>query len=211
MVDLAGIGTSAFKILVMILTILIVGGLMVGITFLVTWYRKYSQYQCVIFKRDGFGQLTQAQDTAGVFVDSKTKNKRLYLRRNKVGLNADKIPYIPIGGKKVIYLLQTGLKNFHYIKVNINEDNIMFSVGEEDVNWSINTYERGKKLFSQSLLMQLLPFMLVAFVTIIILVIFIYFFKEFSTLKDFAALMKDTSANLASAKTGTTVIPGGSG
>ena len=209
MVDWASTGSTALSITLMIIVIMVVGGFLIAVTMIVLWWRKYSQYDIYIFKRDGFGQLTQVKDTGGVFIDKKTKNKRLFLRKNNVGLNADNIPYIPLGNKKIIYLLQTGLKNFHFINVDIDEPTITLSVGEEDVNWAINTYERGKKLFSQSMLMQLLPFMLVAFVTIIILVIFIYFFKEFDTLKEFASLMKDTSSNLAQASSGTTVITGG--
>ena len=208
MVDWTNVGGTALSVALMIIVIMIVGAFLIGVTMVVLWYKKYSQYDVHIFTRDGFGQLAMKKDTAGVFVDGKTKNKRLFLRKQKVGLNADTIPYIQLGKRKVIYLLQTGLKNFHFIKVKIDDPHVTLSVGEEDVNWSVNTYERGKKMFSSSLLMQLLPFMLVAFVSIIILVIFIYFFKEFATLKEFAQLMKDTSSNLVQASSGTVIIEG---
>ena len=41
--------------------------------------------------------------------------------------------------------------------------------------------------------MQYLPFMMLAFVSIIILVMFIYFFKEFDTLKDVAIALKEAA------------------
>lgn len=209
MVDLAGIGSTALSIILLIIVMFVVGAAMVGITMVILWYKKYTQFDCIIFERDGFGQLTQKTDTAGVFVDRKTKNKRLFLRKSKVGLNADTIPYIPLGNKKVIYLLQTGLKNFHFIRVNIDNPVVTLSVGEEDVNWAVNTYERGKKMFSQSLFMQLLPFLTIAFVSIVILILFVYLFKHFDVLKEASIALKEASKNLAAAKTGTTVITGG--
>ena len=135
---------------------------------------RYKHFRCVIFERDGFGQLTKTYDNAGIFVDKKTGNKRLYIKKAYVGLDPDNIPYIVDNkGKKTIYLYRTGLKNYHYIKINIKQPGITLTVGEEDVNWAINAYERAKKTFSNSLLMQLMPYIALAFVSIVILIIFI--------------------------------------
>ncbi len=210
MVDLTNAGGIALNITIIVISIMIIGGVMVtGVWTYLRW-KRYRQYTCIIFEKDGLGQIIESTDNAGIFVDNKTKNKRLFLQKNKVGLDPDRIPFVPSGkGKRVIYLLKTGLKNFHYIRMNINPPSITLSVGEEDVNWALNSYERGKKMFSQGMLLQFMPYIAVAFVSIIILVIFIYFFKNFDTLVKVADGLNAAAEAYARAQTGTTVITGG--
>lgn len=174
-------------------------------------YWRFKQYRCVVFEKDGFGQLTKTYDSAGIFVDKKTGNKRFFLKKGFTGLNPDNVPYMKDDrGKKTVYLLKTGLKNYHYIKIGIDTENLVsIGVGEEDVNWAINAYERAKKTFSNSMLMQLLPYLALGFVSVIIMVIFIYFFKNFSVLADVAKSFEEAAKNLAMANSGTTVITGG--
>lgn len=194
--------------------IIILGGLLIsGIIGLIVHLhlkrKRYKQFKCVIWGRDGFGQLAESQDEAGIFVDSKTKNKRFYMFKNKVGLNADSVPYVSSGKDKIVYLYQTGLKNFHFIKIGITEPaKVQFTVGEEDVNWGINSYERAKKMFSQSLLMQLMPYIMLAFVSLIILVLFIYLFRQFGALSTFIEKATIFIDHVAAAQSGTTVIQG---
>jgi len=194
--------------------VMVVGAIIVfGIVFLAgKWYmdniKRFQQFNCVIFQRNGFGQLEQKRDKAGIFVDGKTKNKRLFLKNAKVGLNPDNVPYISSGASKTIFLLQTGLKNFRFINIDIKEPNINMTVGEEDVNWAINAYERQKALFQDSKWMQLLPFIAIAFVSIIILTIFIYFFKNFDVLQDVALALERTAGEIAKANADTVIIDG---
>ena len=209
MADLAAIGSSVLLVIVLILSGLVAVGLIGGSLWFYKNWKRYNEYICVVWERDGFGQLTESSDKAGIFVDPKTKNKRFFLKKGNVGLDPDNVPYLPSIGKgspKTVYLLRTGLKNYHFITPKINDLNISLEVGEEDVNWSINAYDRQKKLFDQNKFMQFLPFIALAFVSIIILVIFIYFFREFSTLKDMALAFKEASKSLANAQTGTVVI-----
>jgi len=207
MVTLTGVASGALNIGILVGVVLIVGGLVIATTVLLLKWKKFSQYECIIFEKDGFGQLKYKTDMAGIFVDSKTKNKRLFLKKNNVGLNPDNVPYLSgKKGLKTIYLYQTGLKNFHYIRMNVT-DKFDITVGEEDVNWAINAYDRQKKLFNQSLLMQLMPFIALAFTSIIILIIFIYFFKDFAVLKDVAIALKEAAQANAQASSGTAIIP----
>ena len=207
MVTLTGVASGALNVGILIGVILIVGGGLIGLTLLILKWKKYSEYKCVIFEKDGFGQLKYKVDKAGIFVDSKTKNKRLFLKKHNVGLDPDNVPYLSgAKGSKTIYLYQTGLKNFHYIRMNVS-DHFDITVGEEDVNWAINAYDRQKKLFNQSLLMQLMPFIALAFTSIIILIIFIYFFKDFAVLKDVAIALKEAAQANAQASSGTAIIP----
>jgi len=202
----SSISATALKIVVWVLLGVVVSGIIGFATWAYMNVRKYKDFKCIIWAVDGFGQITERYDNAGIFVDKKTKNKRLYLKRNNVGLDPDNIPYIPSGNKKVIYLWQTGLKNFRFIKPKICNASMSFNVGEEDVNWAINAYERQKKLFTQNSFLQYLPFIAIAFVSIIILVIFIYFFKNFDVLRDVAVALQAAANSIAQSKLGTTVM-----
>lgn len=177
-----------------ILIVLVIVAAFTGIAayFFIQW-KKYQEYKIVIWERDGLGNIRQYSDSAGIFVDKKTNNKRLFLKKSSVGLEPDNVPYVLVANKKTIYLVRRGLKNFQFIKPVIKEDDFHFKVTEEDVNWAINAYERQKKIFQSNAFLQYLPFIMLAFVSIIILVIFIYFFKEFSTLKDVAIAMREAA------------------
>lgn len=206
--NIGGIATMVLNIVLIILSIVLIGGIFIGAWFWGRYLARYKQFRVIIWERDGFGQLKESKDDAGIFVDNKTKNKRLYLKKNKVGLNPDRIPYLQCGKIKTVYLLKTGLKNFHYINVNVKEPVVTLTVGEEDVNWAVNAYERQKKLFQSGLLMQLMPFIMMAFVTIIILILFVYLFKNLSVFGDAAVALKEAAQAIAGARTGTVVISG---
>lgn len=209
---LENIGAVSDKFLgigLMIIVSIIIIAAIVGSLILYLGYRRYQQFNCIIFEKDGFGQLSRNTDQAGIYVDKKTNNKRLYLRKSNVGLDPDQIPYvIGPGSRKTIYLYKDGLKNFHYLKFKIDDKKFEIDVGEEDVNWAINAYERQKKMFSNSLLMQLMPYIAIAVVSIAILIIFIYFFKDFDVLREMAVALKEASIAFAQAQSGTTVISG---
>lgn len=194
------------SVAIMIVGILFGGGLIAFGLFAYFQNKKYNQFDFVIWGRDSFGQLVEEKDKGGIFVDKKTNNKRLFLKKNNVGLDPDNIPYIAVNGRKKVYLLKLGLKNFRYVKPKPDFDGLSFVVGEEDVNWAINSYERQKKVFGQNWLLQYLPFMALAFVSIIILIMFIYFFKQFPVLKDIALAMKEAAQQLAAAQGGTVIL-----
>lgn len=207
MVELAGLANSAITVVVLIvvaLVVLAIGGL--GVWAYLRW-KKFQQYRVIIWERDGFGQLQETYDRAGIFVDGKTKNKRFFLRKANVGLDPDQVPYLPGGKNKVVYLYRTGLKNFRFIKPRIQEKSMSLEVGEEDVNWAVNAYERQKKLFSNSIWMQIMPYMVIAFVSIVILIIFIYFFRQFGTLQQTAVALHEAAQALAQASGASIVIP----
>jgi len=199
--------SGAINIVLTIVSIVVGVACAAGAWWLASWYKKYNEYKIVIWEKDGFGQWNENIDKGGVFVDKKTQNKRLFIKQYKVGLNADNIPYLPAKGgfmqpRKIVHLIRTGLKNFHYVRVNPQYPKVTLSVGEEDVNWAINAYERQKKLFQQSLLMQMLPYIALIATGIIIAIIFIYFFKELDSLKEFGKYMKETAEILMRMKTG---------
>lgn len=201
------ISSGGLNIAVLLIVILFIGVAAIGVTVLLMRWRRYNQFHIEIWQKDGFGHLTIKYDKGGVFVDGKTQNKRLFLKAHNVGLDPDNIPYLitPTGKKKVM-LLQTGLKNFKYIKPMVNDNLLHFKVGEEDVNWAINSYERQKKIFAQSWLAQYLPFIMLAFVSMIILIMFIQLFNKFPIILEIVKELKEVTMQLAQAKSGTTVI-----
>ena len=205
--DLASITSSGMFIVLLLFGVLFVGGFAAVATWLFTKWKQYQQFEIEIWQRDGLGQLNVKYDKAGIFVDSKTKNKRLYLKGHNVGLDPDNIPYMPSSSKKrKILLLQTGLKNFRYIKPIITGEMLSFVVGEEDVNWAINSYERQKKIFGDTWLAQYLPFMIIAFVSIIVLILFINLFKVAPDLKDAAVALKEAAQAMAQVRSGTVIV-----
>lgn len=212
MVSVQGVSNTALNIGVIVGTIVIVGGFLIGITLIVLQQLKHRQFRCIIYEKDGFGQIREKTDRAGIFVDRRTGNKRFFMQKNKVGLDPDNIPYISTAkGKKNVYLYQSGLKNFRFLKFGVDStgEDFEINVGEEDVNWAINAYERQKKLFQQGWLIQYMPFIALAFVSIMILVIFIYFFKGFGDLKLMAQALAEMSGHVENIRSGTTVITGG--
>lgn len=201
MAVMEGVASTALTVGLLIVSTVIIA---MGIFALVLWSnnkKKYGQYNCHIW--DGKGV---SFDTAGVFVDKKTKNKRLFLRKFNVGLNPDKIPYKLAGKRKIIYLVRYGLKNFRFVDPIVNADTFTIKVGEEDVNWALNAYDRGKIAFTKDWLEKYLPFILIAFVSIIILILFIYLFKQLDTLKEFVLVARDIAVILAQARAGTVVM-----
>jgi len=202
-----GMGQSAMGLIILIICVLILVGIVVAITLSILNAKKYKQFSVIIWQRDGFGQFMQKHDEGGIFVDKKTGNKRLFLKNAHVGLTPDNVPYLSTGkGAKYIYLLQTGLKNFKFLKPNISGDFINFTVGEEDVNWAINDYEAQKKRFNSSWLQQYLPFIILGFTIMVMLIMFIYIFNKLPLFLDIAEEMKKVAELLVQARTGTTVI-----
>lgn len=205
---LQSMASIALNIALMILSILLIIGMVAAIFWLFKQRQKFKEFKIIIWERDGFGQLKETTDEGGIFVDSKTKNKRLFLRKNKVGLSPDNVPYIGSGKSKMVYLYRSGLKNFQYLKINVEKNtNVKLAVGEEDVNWGINAYDRAKKMFNSSLLMQLMPFIMLAFVSLIILVLFIYLFRQLGGLAEFVDAATKFISTVNAAQGGTAVIP----
>lgn len=198
------------NLVLMVLGLLFMGGLgLVGYIFYAKW-KRYNQFTCVILYKDMFGQSNQKFDKAGVFVDGKTNNKRFFMKNANVGLEPDNIPYVPCGGKNWVYLIQTGLKNFRFVRLGWDDKNFTFKVGEEDVNWSINTYEGYKKKFGEGLLHKILPLILYGIVIISILVIIIYIVQQFTVLKDVSENLVRAAEVIARGRLGTTIVPGNS-
>ena len=203
--DMMG-GGAMNIVIVLVLLACFAGGTWFGMS---VWKKRkqYSQFKCVVWEKDAFGQLKETYDSAGIFVDTKTKNKRFFLKKGFVGLNPDNVPVVPTKKQDVVYLYRKGLKNYFFINPVINDKGISFDVGEEDVNWAVNAYERQKNIFGTDKWLQYMPFIALAFVSMVILIIFIYFFKDFAVLKEMAIALREAANAIAQAQSGTVVVP----
>ncbi len=202
-----GVGQSVLMYVVLFIVFIFFVGIASFIAYSYAKSKRFKQYKCIIFEEDGFGQNQISYDEGGVFIDKKTNNKRFFLKKNSSGLTPDNIPYVMNQkGEKFVFLFRTGLKNFRYINFKLDAKSFGIEVGEEDVNWAVNAYERMKRTFQQSLLMQLLPFIAIAFTVVVILIIFIFFFKQFPILKDVAESFKQAAQALAAANSGTKIV-----
>lgn len=206
--DAAQIG---LQIAMIVIGTLVVG--MVGIyIFINVRNKKRFDTTCIIFQKVS-NSLVIDWDKGGTFVDSKTNNKRFFLAKNKVGLNPDNIPFIlDLKVIKIVFLHKFGLKNFQYVKINLDQaEQLKISVGEEDVNWGINAYEKQKKIFGGSLLEKLLPYfgiLIMGLIIIILVVIVMRDLKEIMpVLQATVEALNNAAQAIAQASSGTTVIP----
>lgn len=202
------IGFAALNIFVIIFTIAVIATLIFILFRMYLKWKRYSEFDCTIFETSGFGQQVETHDRAGIFVEGKTKDKKFFLKKGNIGLDCDHVPYIPTSyGKKRVYLLKTGLKEYRFLKMNtITDKGIYPEVGEEDVNWAIHVYEKQKKMFQNTWLAQYGPMLVLAFVCIVILIIFIFFFRKFDVLADVARAFEGAAEHLSAARAGTVVI-----
>lgn len=197
--NIGGTASGFLNIGIVLLIILFACGVIIGLFFFIRRMARFQGFKVVIWEVLESGGIRVNYDKAGIFVMGKTGNKLLYLKRSNVGLNPDNISYvIDSKGKKVIYLMRYGFKNFVFINPMADKKgNFNFKVGEEDVNWAINSYEANKKRFSQSLLAQMLPFAVMALVCVIILIMMIVLFKNFSVFTQVADSINQASQSLA--------------
>ena len=121
MIGLDTVGSMALNVGIIIISLFFFGSFGGLIGWIFFRWKKYSQFTCVVWGRDGFGQLSETSDTAGIFVDRKTKNKRFFLRWGNVGLDPNNVPYVKRGKKKIVYLLKKGLKNYCFINPIISK------------------------------------------------------------------------------------------
>lgn len=204
--DIDSIVKIVINIVVMLVSVVVIGALAYVVY---KWNKRrtrFNQFRVIIWGKDGFGQITETHDKAGIFTHDTTKNKRLYLQRNNVGLSPDSVPYVQSGNVKKIYLLQTGLKNFRFIKPKFEKENFRFDVGEDDVNWALDAYEQSKKVFAQSTLLQYMPYIMLVVAAFSMVIIFYFLFKRFDVINDVALNLKEAAVEIAKARTGTVVV-----
>lgn len=196
--------------------LIILAALMLAVYAVIFVLNKKKKYNWVvrIFNRDATGQVIQQPDDrgGGIFLDKKTSYRLFLLKKYKFGLDPDDIPYIlTSGGQKIVYLLQTGLKNFQYMKPIISNDKeLKFNVQDEDVAWAINAWERYKNPYKNKFMEQIMPFIGMAFVFLCVVVAIYYLTVKAGFNADLLRELSDSaraiSNNMAKASLGTVVI-----
>jgi len=215
MVDMSAITNYGMVIWGWVWKALLLGGA-VGIAyFLSFYYRRQKRYKYIvrIFNKDATGQvIQQPDDKGGIFLDKKTQYRLFKLKKNKFGLDPDEIPYILNSmGKKIVYLLQTGLKNYQFLTPALSDNpGLVFNVQDEDVAWAINAWERYRNPYKNQFLEKIMPFIGMAFVFIVVVVALYYMVVKAGfnaeLLRELAASSKEISANLAKASLGSAVV-----
>jgi len=156
------------------------------------WYfkkRKYGEYKVVIWEKDSTGNTHEFYDRAGVFVDKQTGNKLLFLERLKKGLNPNKIPFVSSKDKKgrlvkTVYLRKTGVSNYVFCHVKLDEKGIAFTVGEEDVNWAAQDIQRVRQSFlKEGWLQKFAPYIMFIVTILIVMIILISLFNKMGVIE----------------------------
>jgi len=163
-----------------------------------------------VFEMDGLGRPKLTYDFGGIFIDKKTNAKRFWLKKGKVGLNCDNVPSIPLDKgkrKKTVYLLRIGEKNYRFINIKLpDRSDIHIDVGEEDVNWALNSYEREKKRYATSFWEKVAPYAVMALTVVFVIIVFALFIQKFDVLADVAKALSAAAEAMRQASTGTTII-----
>lgn len=199
--DLTWLGSGALNVGYIIIVAVIILGVGFAIYKAVRNYFRFQQFKCVIWTLDGFGNVTQEYDDAGIFVDDYTNNKRLWLKAAGVGLKIEQIPTITSAtGKKLIYMLRWGEKDYSFIRPRINQEGLKMEVTEEDVNWSIYEYQKQKNLFGKKTLWDYLPYIMLALATMGIIILFMQLFNQIPKIDEMVKSLKEVAELLVEAK-----------
>lgn len=193
---------SAAGILNGILITCIVLVVLGAIGYYIWWYfqkRKYNEFKVVIWEADSLGNTHEFYDRAGIFLDKVTGFKLLFLEKLKKGLNPNKVPFVPSKDSKgrlvkTIYLRKVGVSNYRFCHVKLNEQGVMFTVGEEDVNWAAQDIERIRRTFNkEGWLQKLAPYIMFIVTILIVMIILISLFNKFVVIKEASENLKQVA------------------
>lgn len=214
--DLSGYALKAWGFLAILILIVFLALVTLAILYYFIRARKF-EYIVRVKKEEpiGSGNIFEiGVDKGGIFMDKKTKNRIFVLKKFKVGMMPDNIPYyINSKGKKIVEVLQLGLKSFRYLdkpKIVANSQTALYyNVQDQDLAFAINTIENVKQYKKQTWLQQLAPFIGMAFVFLLIVVSLYFIFKNISVLKDVAESFNQAAQTFRETQLGAVAIQGG--
>jgi len=163
-------------------------------------WKRFKEYEVIIFSEDEWGQKDIKFDQGGIYVDRKTNNKKFFLRYIAKGLDFEQLKYSHgSNGKKIVMLYKDNKGEYQYITPEFeSDDGVSFSMGEEDLNWGLNSYEKAKNRFAwRNKLLQFAPWIGLVFVGFMFLILCIYVLKQFDVLKDVGLSLERTASTLA--------------
>jgi len=206
-VDINSIADSALNAGGTILILLVSIGAALAVLFLLKKQLKYDT-PVEIIEIDKSGTVYK-KDKAGIFFDRNGKSRLFWLKKHKVGLNPDKVPYVRTIGQnpiwkfwmqpRKVFLYQYGYKNFTYVNPIVNNPNLEFGVGDSDVSWGLSAYESGKNLQLKAWYTQIMPYIPLIIISVTLMIIVIYLFKSFPQMKELFQAAGDTATKLGEA------------
>ena len=204
--------SSAVNIMVLVIAIVFAVTMAVSSVLIVMYLKRY-KYKVFIFRTDKEGRIvnytTPYKDVASIHINRKSNMKLLFLRKNKVGLRPDDIPWIYFGKHPSVFLVQNGLKNFSFCKfkhLHKTSNKLDLEVYDEDISWAINEYAKAKKTFSNNLLLQYLPYIGTAIFVVMSFVMLIYVFNQWlPTFEAASESLKEAAIAIGRAQGGTIV------
>jgi hypothetical protein len=174
------------------------------------WYFafKKANYKTKVLVVDTTTQPeTYYRDRGAIIKDGRTKRTMFHLLKCNVNLNPE---FMTVRsdkrGKAFVMVGKYGFKNYAFLVPSVANPSIDFGFSHEDVTWGINQYERSKKDFSQSLLMQVLPYIGLGLLVVAFIVGMYFILDKFEILNAVATNLKETALILRETSGGTTVI-----
>jgi len=210
--DMTGMASGALNVGILIAVCAAIIGVMVFFFWVIGNWKKYQDYTVEI--HDPVNDRITF-DRAGIFREKTTGDVKLFLKKAKVGLDPDPVPKLAkyvkgniFSPKKKIYLRQDGYKSYCYIDFTITKNTLGINVGEENVNWATHHFNRYVNMYKhQTALDKMMPILIIIIPSVIILIIFIYFFKTFPELTNMMVQAKEGLMVIRDIKSGTTVLP----
>lgn len=223
--ELATIGYSSMNMIIITGIIVVVVALIAwGAWFFMNW-KKYQDYMVCVFHKNGEDKWCLRFDKGGVFVNKKTNTKRMWMKKSRSSLQADRIPFLPKNRLSfmdytfgVIFVVQKADGSYAYIdKWNIDENGLQVQVSGEDLNWGLTAFDEIMRHIENKFFKDLMLVISIVVVGIIILIMVIISVKDMTHVAELlanamstaSANMKEFAASMAQANSGTTVIQGG--
>ena len=199
---------------------LAIGGIiLVGLFGFAYWYyvTKIKPYNVKvhILERDGMGTLRYVWDKGGVFVKKSTGNRLFYLKSRGVGFNTDKLPIIPDGKDLVLNLYRVSNVGYRTLQFDFDNNKMGMTIGDEDLNGAIDDWTEYVNTYAQkSFIEQFAPYIVIilCLVTVVItaqMLVGTINDHFLPVMQEVSASFAEASQSLAQAKSGTTILRGG--
>lgn len=207
MVDVAGtlgaVGDIGFRVVIVLAFGM--GGLILA--YFVNNYLKYN-IPVRIFSFDAFGRPIQENTKGGIFVNTKTKHKRFWLKKYKaMNLDPDKIKPVPTGKGKVVYLVRYSEKDWRYLNMNLSPNpGFSIDIGEQEVNWWLSEKARWEKIIFPDKLLAWLPWIGLFFIGIIFIIVVVTIFNKFEVFEAISTNIASAAESMAQAQSGQVIV-----
>lgn len=168
--------------------------------------KKYDYTVHIYHQEPGSSMPIERWDRGGIYTEPLSNIKAFWLEKNRIPLCPDNIPItFSSTGKKIVTLLQTGLKNFRYVNPSVsNNPGFAFNVGEDDVNWAINSFSAWWSHFKKDSWVQKYGGMLIFALAVVgSLMLFYFVAQKFDTIGTAAQALASAAEALKAVKVGT--------